>query len=229
MEPVGREPLHALVASAGLPFSPRHHENGLPTVTRSVRHLLVLGVLVALALPAAAAASPQQAARDCVVDGDLDRSYSNAELRRALDLLASDSNEYSDCPDVLEAAIKGGSDLGGGRGSPGVGAIDPAAEAAAQQEDQSDLEAVAAAGRGGSPPPSVKVGDETVTPGSNGIFDLASAANDLPVPLLVALIAVALLALAGGLASLRERVPALQRIELLSKIPTPRVSLPWRR
>jgi hypothetical protein len=189
----------------------------------------VFGVLIALALPATVAASPQQAARDCVVDGDLDRSYSNAELRQALDLLASDSNEYSDCPDVLEAAIRGGSDLGGGRGSPGLGATDPAAEAAAQQEDQSDLEAVAAAGRDGSPPPSVKVGDETVTPGSNGIFDLASAANDLPVPLLVALIAVGLLALAGGLVSLRERLPALQRIELLSKIPTPRVTLPWRR
>jgi hypothetical protein len=194
-----------------------------------VRHLLVLGVLVALALPAAAVATPQQAARDCVVDGDLDRSYSNAELRQALDLLSSDSNEYSDCPDILEAAIKGGSDRGGGRGSPGVGATDPVGEAAAQQQDQSDLEAAAAAGRGGNPPPSVQVGDETVTPGSNGIFDLASAANDLPVPLLVALIAVALLALAGGLASLKERLPALQRIEFLSKIPTPRVSLPWRR
>ena len=39
-------------------------------------------------------------------------------------------------------------------------------------------------------------------------------------PLLVALIAVALLALAGGLASLRERLPALQRIELCQRFPT---------
>jgi hypothetical protein len=196
-------------------------------VTRVIRHLFALGVIAALALPAPALASGQQAARDCVVDGDLDRSYSNAELRRALDLLASDSNEYSDCPDVLEAAIKGGSDKGIGRGSPGLGASDPAAEAAAQQQDQLDLAALAAGED--AKPPAVKIGDETVKPGSNGIFDLATAVNELPLPLLVALIAVALLALAGGLASLKERLPALQRIGFLSKLPTPRVPLPWRR
>jgi hypothetical protein len=65
-----------------------------------------------------------------------------------------------------------------------------------------------------------------VKPGSNGLFDLASASNDLPVPLLVALIALALLAVIGGLVALRERVPVLARIPLLSKIPTPRVSFP---
>lgn len=189
--------------------------------------LLLLGALVALALPAPATASAQQAARDCVVDGDLDRSYSNAELRRALDLLASDSNEYSDCPDVLEAAIKSGSDRGKGRGSPGVGATDPAGESAAQQEDQEELAALAA-DKGGKPP-SVQIGDKVVKPGSNGIFDLASAANELPLPLLLALIAVTMLALAGGIASLQERLPALRRLGFLSKIPTVRVPLPWRR
>jgi hypothetical protein len=68
-----------------------------------------------------------------------------------------------------------------------------------------------------------------VKPGCNGIFDLATAANQLPLPLLLALIAVCLLALAGGLASLQERLPALKRMGLLSKIPTVRVPLPWRR
>ena len=192
-----------------------------------VRLLFLLGVLVALALPAAAIASPQQAVRDCVVDGDLDRTYSNAELRRALDLLASDSNEYSDCPDVLEAAIKGGSDRGKGRGSPGLGTIDPAAEAAAQQQDQTGLEAVAAA-KGGKPP-TVRIGDKTVEPGPDGIFDLATASNGLPLPLLLALVALSLLALAAGLVSLQQRSPALRRFAILSKIPTLRVPLPWRR
>ncbi|HZG49774.1 MAG TPA: hypothetical protein VEY90_09645 [Thermoleophilaceae bacterium] len=195
-----------------------------------VRLLLLLGVLAVLALPAAAIATPQQAVRDCVVDGDLDRTYSNAELRRALDLLASDSNEYSDCPDVLEAAIKGGSDRGKGRGSPGLGTTDPAAEAAAQQQDQAALEAIAAAKAAQSgKPPSVRIGDETVEPGPNGIFDLATAANKLPLPLLLALVALSLLALAAGLASLQERSSALGRFAILSKIPTPRVPLPWRR
>ena len=65
---------------------------------------------------------------------------------------------------------------------------------------------------------------EEVEPGSNGLFDLASASNDVPVPLLVALIAIGLLVILGGLVVLRERVPALARIPLLSKIP--RVSFP---
>ena len=53
------------------------------------------------------------------------------------------------------------------------------------------------------------MGGETVKPGSNGLFDLASASNGLPTPLLVALIALAALALTGVLVALRRRVPAL--------------------
>jgi hypothetical protein len=72
----------------------------------------------------------------------------------------------------------------------------------------------------------VEVGGEQVEPGSNGLFDLASASNDLPVPLIVALVALALLAIVGGLVALRDRVPVLGRIPLLSKIPTLRVPFP---
>jgi hypothetical protein len=46
------------------------------------------------------------------------------------------------------------------------------------------------------------------------------------VPLIVALVALAVLALVGGLVALRNRVPALGRIPLLSKIPTLRVPFP---
>jgi hypothetical protein len=189
-------------------------------VSRQLRQLLLLGALFACALPASALASGQQAARDCIFDGDLDRHYSNAELRDALDALPSDASEYSDCPDVLRAAISGGSDKGGGRGSPGVGNTDPAAEAAAQQQDAEDLAALTSED---APPPSVRVGDKRVEPGPNGIFDLATAANELPLPLLVALIAVALLALAGGISSLAERFPVLRRAGFLSKLHIPRV------
>ena len=41
----------------------------------------------------------------------------------------------------------------------------------------------------------MNVDGEEVEPGSNGLFDLASASNDIPVPLLVALIAIGLLAI----------------------------------
>jgi hypothetical protein len=191
-------------------------------VIRVVPKLVVVAVLALLALPAGAMANP---VRDCAVDGDLDKQYSNAELQRSLDRIPGDLDEYSNCREVISGAIKSGSDRGGNRPSGGAdGSPLPANEQAARTKDNADL-----AGITGNPednPPSVQVGGERVEPGSNGLFDLASASNDLPVPLLVALIALALLALIGGLVALRERIPALARIPLLSKIPTPRVSFP---
>lgn len=189
---------------------------------RAVPKLLALAVLALLALPAGAMADP---VADCARDGDLDKQYSNAELRKALDRIPGDLDEYSNCREVLAGAIAGGSDKGGNRPTAGAdGSPLPPGEQAARDKDSTDL-----AGITGSPednPPNVEVGGERVEPGSNGLFDLASASNDLPVPLLVALVALALVALIGGLVALRERIPALSRIPLLSKIPTPRVSLP---
>jgi hypothetical protein len=199
-------------------------------VTRVVRHLLLLAAVAVLVAPAAADATPRQVIRDCGNDGTLDRKYSNSDLRKARDNLPTDLAEYSDCRDVISAAITGGSDKGGGRGSPGqgvggAGAADPG-EQGARAADVAELQALtseAASGSKDAEPPRVVVGDEPVEPGSNGLFDLASASNELPVPLLIALICLGLLALAGGSVALRERVPALGRIPVLNKIPTPRV------
>jgi hypothetical protein len=181
-------------------------------LTRAVRNLIVLGVLAVLAMPTSAFASADQVLRDCIRDGKLDRKYSNEELRKA--------------KDNLPAAIKGGSDKGRGAGSPGVGASDPAGEAAARTEDQGDLAAIAS---GEGDPPTVDVGGASLEPDSSGFFNLAGAANEVPLPLLFALILLGLFALASGLAAMRERVPALARIPLLSKIPTPRVPFFQRR
>lgn len=189
---------------------------------------MVLGVLAALALamPTSALASADQVLRDCIRDGKLDRHYSNAELRKAKDNLPADSDEYSDCSDVIASAIKGGSDRGHGAGSPGVGATDPAGEAAARAQDQGELDALAS---GQGDPPKVDVGGASLEPDSSGFFNLAGAANEVPLPLLFALILLGLFAVASGLAAMRERVPALARIPLLSKIPTPRVPFFQRR
>jgi hypothetical protein len=178
------------------------------------------------AMPASALASADQVLRDCIRDGKLDRTYSNAELRKAKDNLPADSDEYSDCGDVIASAIKGGSDRGHGAGSPGVGSSDPVGEAAARTKDQGDLESIAT---GDGHAPKVDVGGASLEPDSSGFFNLAGAANEVPLPLLFALILLALLALASGLAAMRERVPALARIPLLSKIPTPRVPFFQRR
>jgi hypothetical protein len=200
-------------------------------VIRVVRHLLLLAALAVLVAPATASASPAQVIRDCGNDGTLNRNYSNSELRKARDNLPTDLAEYSDCRDVIAGAITSGSDKGGGRGSPGqgvggAGAADPG-EQGARAKDAADLQALAAGrpeGSGGSDQaPRVQVGDESVEPGTNGLFDLASASNEVPTPLLIALICLGLLAVAGGFLVLREHVPALERIPVLNKIPTPRV------
>jgi hypothetical protein len=194
-------------------------------VKHLVRHLFAITLLAMLALPASANASADQVVRDCVYDGKLDHHYSNAELRRARDHLPSDADEYSDCRDVIAAAIKGGSDRSGGAGSPGIGATDPAGEAAAQAADQSNLAAIA--GSDNAPP--LNVGGQTLKPDSSGFFNLGGAANEVPLPLLIALLLVCAMALATGFGSARERVPALARIPFLSKIPRLRVPFIGRR
>jgi hypothetical protein len=195
-------------------------------MNRVARYLLITCALAMLALPATPAfASADQVIRDCVYDGKLDRHYSNAELRRARNHLPSDLDEYSDCRDVIASAIKGGSDLGGGEGSPGIGATDPAGEQAAQAADQSDLAAIANSDEA----PKLDVGGQSLKPDSSGFFNLGGAANQVPFPLLIALLLLCSLALASGMSSFRERVPALARIPLLSKIPTLRVPFIRRR
>ena len=191
-----------------------------------LRHFVLIGALAVLALPAPAFASADQVIRDCARDGRLDHKYSNSELRRARNNLPADLDEYSDCRDVIAAAIKGGSDKGLGAGSPGVGATDPAGEAAAQVTDQGDLAALTS---GKGPKPAVEVGGTKLKPDSSGFFNLGSAANQVPLPLLLALILLSLFALASGLGALRERVPALAGMPFLSKIPAPRVPFLKRR
>jgi hypothetical protein len=197
-------------------------------VTRLAYKLGLVMALCALALPALANASPGAVIRDCAEDGRLDRKYSNSDLRKAEDKLPADLDEYSDCREVIAGAITSGSDRGGGResgGGAGGKNSSPAAAArakAARAEDAAALESLAASGK----KPKVTVAGTKVEPEENGLFNLASATNELPLPLLLALIVATLLAILGALVALRGRYPALERIPLLSKISLPRVSLP---
>jgi hypothetical protein len=192
------------------------------TVIRVVKQLFLLSALALLLVPAAARAD---ALSDCTYDNDLDKSYSNSELQKALDNLPTDSDEYSNCREILSAAIHDGSDKGGGRpessgpnGTPVSGK-----EQSSRAKDGKDLAALTA---GQSTPPRVDVGGQSVKPGDDGLYDLASSSNDLPIPLLAALILLGALAITGALVALRTRIPALARLPLLSKIPTPRVPSP---
>jgi hypothetical protein len=191
-------------------------------VIRVVRQLLLLSALALLLLPAGAQAS---ALTDCTQDNDLDHSYSNSELQKALDSLPTDSDEYSNCREILAGAIHDGSDKGGGRpkDTGPNGTPLSANEKDNRAKDGQELASLTGSDR---QPPSVDVGGQSVQPGDDGLYDLASASNDLPVPLLIALIALGLLAVTGTLVALRSRIPALARLPLLSKIPTPRVPSP---
>jgi hypothetical protein len=198
-------------------------------VSRVPHSLLLVFAMVALAMPATAAASPDAVIRDCAADGQLDKKYSNEDLRGGLRNMPSDLDEYSDCREVIGGAIKSGSDKGGGRGAgdTGGGSGRSPEELALAETDKRDLQALQgkyAGGDGGKP--SVAVGGETVEPGSNGLFDMASASNSVPLPLLLALIALGLLAVIGGIVALRSRIPALGRIPVLSKLSLPSVALP---
>jgi hypothetical protein len=193
---------------------------------RVVRNLFLLGALALLVVPSAAQAADPVI--DCARDNDLDRSYTRSELRDALGNLPTDSDEYGLCREVISAAIHGGSSKGGGEpeASPSNGEQGSREEEGSRARDAEELSAIAGDSGSDPAPPTVDVGGETVSPGDDGVFDLASASNDLPTPLLVALIALALLALVGVLVALRSRIPALARLPVLSKIPAPRVPFP---
>lgn len=192
-----------------------------------------LATLVAVALllaPAIAQASPKQVVRDCAEDGVVDGDYSNADKRRALRQIPADLDEYSDCRAVIRGSI--GSPGGGGAGripvdSDGDGVFDSsrpgssaaAGSAGAASASAGDDGASGGSGAGGAKP---ALGDGkadreavaqqprsvTADPVIAGLFDAASTSNGLPLPVLLALIALALLAVAGSVNALRQRRPA---------------------
>ena len=177
----------------------------------SLRHSAVLlAALLALALPASAVASPSAVIRDCNKDGKLDKKYSKKDLKKALKKLPSDIKEYSDCPDVIRAAIDHAGPPASGSGGGGGG---PAATP--QPSDDVALEQATKP----KAAPAVKIGGKKVKPGSNGLFNLDTASNQIPLPLGLALIALALLTLAGGYLVLRRRIPALANFSFKPRLP----------
>jgi hypothetical protein len=75
---------------------------------RPMRTRLSLAVLVLLLLgaigPSLAHASGKDVLRDCADDEVLAKTYTQAEYRAALNELATDSSEYSNCEDIIRRA-----------------------------------------------------------------------------------------------------------------------------
>ncbi|HKN93394.1 MAG TPA: hypothetical protein VJU60_03600 [Thermoleophilaceae bacterium] len=178
-----------------------------------IRHTLILLVAIAAVLvPAQAAmASPQQVIRDCAQDGKLDHHYSLSDLKKAEKKLPTDVDEYTNCRDVINQAEEqgsGGHSHGssngplGGTGGPGSGG----GGGGNSTVSPSDVNALNHAKNSGNAP-SLSLHGEKVVPGTGGVFKTAGAANSVPMPVLLALIAVGLLTATGGVVALRRRFP----------------------
>jgi hypothetical protein len=194
---------------------------------KHIRQLtLVIVAFAALALPTVAHASADQVIQDCNDDGALSKKYSKQDLSKALHNLPADVKDYSDCKDVISAALgaAGSKKRHSGGGGGGGGGSAPAKPAHAKPDPKGDAAALGAA-RGEKP--KLRVGGKPLEPGKNGLYKL-SASNTLPTPLLFALIALGLVLVGGALITLRKRVPALARIPIpsLSLGSLRRVSLP---
>ena len=200
---------------------------------------LVLGLLV----PGPAPASADSVYSDCADDEELDGNYSDRELREALDNLPSDADSYTDCRSIIEAALggrkagisnsppgSGGSAGSGGTGGAGGGDSSGAGRAGgassrgdadlgpaerrkqAEQREREQRQLVRAKTE-------AQLGERTVEPGSAGAIGRADTANGLPLPVLLALIALSLL-LAAGAALAVKRNPAI--LGALRRVPLPR-------
>ena len=188
---------------------------------RLLRNSLLVALVVALLAPASALAGPIE---DCADDGQLSKQYSQGELDDAKKNLPSDLSDYSDCGEVLNGAKAKGPDQGSSSGGGGASAPETSAGAgaAAAEEIKAVAKPTAAdlarerreraaidkiANGGGKP--NLSLDGKTISPGDAGLYDLASATHEVPLPVKLALYAVCLLALAGLLMGASRRFPAL--------------------
>lgn len=187
---------------------------------------ILAALLVALlSLPAFAQASGEDVIRDCNEDGTLDGNYSQEELRDAEENLPSDIDQYGDCRDVINQAqadasrrragggasgSAGGGDQSrrGGSLKPGQGnpAFETKSGAYANNQEDKDAydKAVADAARGGALPGGLAIP-------AAGDFKPANSGG-LPLPVLLALVAIGLLVAATTVLVARKRLPLPTRV-----------------
>lgn len=178
-----------------------------------IRHLIApIAFLAVLALAPAAAASPDAVLRACLSEGSLE-GFSDADKQAALNQLAADQDEYSDCRSVIGASI-GSKKVGATASSAGAGPNsevadtgerDPreARKAAARRKQQAEV----AERQRIRKVRERRLGRRAVDPRDAGVFEAANTANGMPLPLVLAVIALSLLTLAGGTLALWRRNP----------------------
>jgi hypothetical protein len=184
------------------------------TLPRTLLPALLTAALALLALAApAGAARPIYA--DCA-DGSLDEDYSTGELREARRTIPTDVDEYTDCRDLLNAALdeaiagggdgSGGSvDGGDGAGSSGTGGSGGTAGGGSEPIEPLTAAEVVELEKALTSPPPVEVGGQSVVPGSAN-FQGDRVRQDIPAPLIVVLILLGVLGAALAVPALRTRV-----------------------
>jgi hypothetical protein len=184
---------------------------------RNTTAALVALCLLAVAAPAADA-SWRDVIRECYNTGDLKGDYSKDELRDARRNLPSDIREYSDCEDLINAALAASArnrGQSGGGGTTFPANPDLTTESGAIAADKEDFDALARAtdpNTRPSAPPEVDVAGQTISPTTGGLLGAArnAEANSLPLPLILSLVALAVMAAVGGLAVMRQRSPQIR-------------------
>lgn len=189
-------------------------------------YLVVALFMALLVVPSYAhAARGEDVIADCNDDGHLEGNYTQDDYQEAQDNLPSDIDQYGSCRDVIAQAQADGSRSDSSRGSGGSGgsgggggdrrggsprpnegdaALETASGAyAPSKDDKAAYErARADAARGGTLPGGLAIP-------AAGDFKPAGADNQIPLPVLLALVSVGLLIAAiSGLVA-RKRLPAL--------------------
>jgi hypothetical protein len=186
------------------------------SMKRALRHFVLLAALLALVPATAAATSPNAILQDCLDSDSLEGDYSNRDLSEAVKLVRGDRAEYSNCKAIILAARKGRkAGPSGDGGLPDAdlnddGVVTPKERriakkrARAARREQGELAAI-----GDTLSPD---GDLPAGGGSGG-----SGGSSLP--MILTLIALALLAAGGGLWYTAKRNPAVANA--LRRVPLP--------
>ena len=207
---------------------PAAREATATVVTRLRNITVALVALCVLALGAAPAYALDNdyhhVIRECYDTGQLPAGkYTRSALKKARRKLPSDIKEYSDCEDLINAALaaaaRGNSTGGGGGFTPppaNPAFTTPSGAVASSQQDFDALKHQTDPKKRSAPPPQVNVAGSKLSPITGGLLNSArhASANSVPLPLILALAGLAALALFAAAAVIRQRWPETRRAAL---------------
>jgi hypothetical protein len=197
----------------------------LPALLRPRHILLALAALCASAAMAAPAlADYHDVISECYNTGQLPPGkYSRHDLKQARNHLPSDIKEYSDCENLINAALAAGNRKNGGTGGgggynppPSPALTTPSGAIASSQQALDDLNNATDPKNRSSVPPQVAIAGSKMSPSTGGVINAAKRtdANSLPLPLILSLAALAAMAALAAATVLRQRWPQIRRAPL---------------